>query len=503
MSSEDILNPSIISSNQIINLKAKIYDRNSELQDINPQKHVLVDDEVNTEKMSPTPENLSGLLPDSHGGDLYVESGIVDIVPFFSTDKSIDQELKSNNSVPLSSKISWENLANSKTSAGDELRPLDLSLNVNTAREGQSVHNSCKSSKKDNCSKSPISHSDAWNIPGTPRTLFEKIFSKSSNNSFSKLGDKKKFDCDSCPKSYNFKSGLQRHTIVHSTDRPFSCYMCENNFKDKKTLKRHIRTHIGEKTHICDTCGKAFLEKKNLMQHLRSHLDERPYTCDICQKSFKANRDLTIHLATHSDIKPFLCEVCKKRFHSQISLNKHRRYHSVQEETKQFICGICSREFKNNSALRVHVFGHSGVKRFPCNICEKKFTRKNGLKRHLLSHTGEKPFECEKCHKLFSDRCLLKSHVRIHSGERPFVCEICRLAFRSRSCLNGHFRTHFGERPFVCSICQESFTRKNSLKRHLLTRHSIPAELHEQHIVGSGSGTQCDEGVLSESVIPE
>ena len=51
--------------------------------------------------------------------------------------------------------------------------------------------------------------------------------------------------CDVCNKAYINKSGLIKHTRIHSGERPYVCDMCNEAFSDKFSLIGHKRIHSG------------------------------------------------------------------------------------------------------------------------------------------------------------------------------------------------------------------------------------------------------------------
>ena len=60
------------------------------------------------------------------------------------------------------------------------------------------------------------------------------------------------------------------------------------------SLQRHSLIHTGEKPYECDVCHKIFSKSNNLQRHTIIHIDKKPhrntrdnlYKCDLCDKAF-------------------------------------------------------------------------------------------------------------------------------------------------------------------------------------------------------------------------
>jgi len=57
----------------------------------------------------------------------------------------------------------------------------------------------------------------------------------------------RKYECETCKKSYFTSLQLKAHKKVHVDDRPFACEQCGSRFKFKVALTTHIKTHSDER----------------------------------------------------------------------------------------------------------------------------------------------------------------------------------------------------------------------------------------------------------------
>lgn len=78
---------------------------------------------------------------------------------------------------------------------------------------------------------------------------------------------------DLCGKEVADKITLQKHSLVHSTNKPHQCGTCFMSFRHKSSLSRHTKIHL--KTTQCHLCHRSFRYESFLKKHLISaHQDE-------------------------------------------------------------------------------------------------------------------------------------------------------------------------------------------------------------------------------------
>ncbi|XP_045508683.1 RE1-silencing transcription factor-like isoform X3 [Colias croceus] len=172
------------------------------------------------------------------------------------------------------------------------------------------------------------------------------------------------YKCDICTKTFNVKSGLQRHKdTVHNKVPEFKCEYCPERFGSIPKLARHVRTHAGERPYPCKYCDKSFLKSQHYTRHLRiKHRDN-------VRSSRNQDQD---------DSYP--CEQCEEIFITQDDLI----YHSAIHATQNLICPLCEEKFENVDSVTTHIKSHVNGLEFMCDFCELIFTTKDKYENHLM-----------------------------------------------------------------------------------------------------------------------
>ncbi|XP_051503946.1 oocyte zinc finger protein XlCOF19-like [Myxocyprinus asiaticus] len=112
----------------------------------------------------------------------------------------------------------------------------------------------------------------------------------------------KRFICDQCGMKFDCSAALQSHIWKHRGERPLPCVLCEKTFYSLGTLRRHKKEcHSAESRRFsCSMCGHIFKRLHALQKHTRIHTGERPYSCSQCGKCYRHQYTLFMHNKLHS-----------------------------------------------------------------------------------------------------------------------------------------------------------------------------------------------------------
>lgn len=145
--------------------------------------------------------------------------------------------------------------------------------------------------------------------------------------------------CGVCTKDFCSSYKLDRHSVVHTKERPYPCVQCDKKFSTNNQLTRHMRVHSGVKPYVCGTCGKAFARSDVLARHIQMHVGDKTHVCETCSRAFLRSDDLVSHRRTHSGLKPHVCGTCGKACAKADNLVIHiLRHHKDPEslEVKEY-----------------------------------------------------------------------------------------------------------------------------------------------------------------------
>lgn len=255
------------------------------------------------------------------------------------------------------------------------------------------------------------------------------------------------------------------------------CEKCEVTKKRAFAMYKHMKSKHPNDVLACNKCVAVFFDQDKLEKHKLLHDTDRPHQCPHCHKMFKTRRAITLHSVGCTGQTPFLCTECGKAYPYWASLHQHQLRHNE----KKYVCTQCPSKFHTKGALQRHMVTHTKERKYQCELCDARFTVKESIATHMLIHAEKRarPHGCDLCDLRFTSKVNLNRHMRTHTGEKPYKCTHCDRAFTQSNDLVKHSKTHFGDKPYKCDRCDAQFRLMTDLRNHYKV-HYQPGESADQ-----------------------
>ncbi|XP_034381478.1 zinc finger protein 850-like isoform X2 [Cyclopterus lumpus] len=426
-----------------------------------------------------------------------------------------------------------------RSSVSDVMDPITQEQ-VDCANEDLSVINAhngytCKFSLK-SLTSSPHLTSPTHNKP----TQLER--SRESGQAYSKghlqsqesssSGCKMTFNhrCPICLKTFSSPSKLQRHSLIHTGQKPYSCVFCRKAFRQKGHLKSHLTS-----ANTCSLSVRTEREKHQFCKSrqtsgmpLRSSVQQRPASQRThgnssvelqCQISLNAVQDLV-----ETEIKSEAAVIPEQSFTTSSQCRRichksggQEQGHFTHKSMKPFQCMISNRSLKlEGNLVRRHEM-HRNLKELGTpttvqssnnlNISDSEEIRRlpepnvadpidlNVIVKpetwsvNCSDYDDSLPQDCEMVTSAEQQRETCKA---TSEQQRTHQCRACLKCFPSVSKLQRHTLTHTGQRPFGCEICGKRFRQKTHLRVHCRTH--LWSKYHRQRSLYINRPPSCRGG---------
>ncbi|KAL4718359.1 hypothetical protein ACJJTC_016675 [Scirpophaga incertulas] len=264
--------------------------------------------------------------------------------------------------------------------------------------------------------------------------------------------DEASFPCESCDKTFRWKTSLRKHLETHRIEmgqkrKPY-CEPCRLSFTTTSNLQKHVKT--SSKHQIQLKLWKMKESPPEAIEQIKRAVisSKQQFRCPQCGKDFQWRGNLDRHMRSHTARAngELVCEPCNRTFSSIATFQQHMKGSKkhVSEEDFKYICSDCGKRFANRTRLKDHVdWEHLKNYVHICNVCQKIFKSHTSLYLHkqVVHKKDSAEHLCDHCGKHFPNQAKLRSHiVALHSGEAPYRCARCPARFSWHSCLSRHAR---------------------------------------------------------------
>ncbi|XP_018371151.1 PREDICTED: zinc finger protein 37-like [Trachymyrmex cornetzi] len=163
----------------------------------------------------------------------------------------------------------------------------------------------CVMSRKDGIIKSNSSSSGKLVVKGSSTT--HNVIMVQNRDNTNVIA----YRCKTCRNTFQCKSYLRRHLLIHSGEKPYQCKFCKKVFNQISSLNRHKKKMHFNVRNNCNDCKKGFINEQDLNNHLvtkHSYIDGNPFKCETCPATFKRLKVLKQHTKTHAGKNPYICD---------------------------------------------------------------------------------------------------------------------------------------------------------------------------------------------------
>ncbi|KAM8916751.1 uncharacterized protein AB9W97_020797 isoform 1-T3 [Spinachia spinachia] len=287
-----------------------------------------------------------------------------------------------------------------------------------------------------------------------------------------------KHQCATCLKTFCSPSKLQRHSLIHTGQKPYSCTVCRKAFRQKVHLKSHLSSEnrcslsVGAERKKQGASGHPTVVKlepqcKIAVKKAAAKPEQSVHDSSQCLSAFDRSEDREQQDVTQKSLKPshpmnWITNRLEGDLRCPHEINRDQEElgtptteqdgNNVEMSVPEEIQHSPKPNVADPLDLNVNVKPESWSVDYPDY---KDPPPPDGEVIPSAHQQGEPPsgtskrhkfHRCPMCLKCFPSTSKLQRHMMTHTGQRPFGCEMCGKRFRQKTHLRVHCRTHLWSR---------------------------------------------------------
>ena len=133
-----------------------------------------------------------------------------------------------------------------------------------------------------------------------------------NNTDMRNNGDTREYKCEACDQEYN-RTDKASHSMDTQACNSMDTRMC-NSMDTQVCHSMDTQYNSNNRKYNCETCGKSFSKSKGLAGHRLTHSGDCHHRCIICDKGFYSHSNLIAHLRIHTGIYLYIDFIHEKTY---------------------------------------------------------------------------------------------------------------------------------------------------------------------------------------------
>lgn len=145
------------------------------------------------------------------------------------------------------------------------------------------------------------------------------------DGNITQVARRQSFVCDICSKTFVDSTRLKEHKWIHRDYRPHKCAECGHGFRHKSHLNAHmVKQHGQKKKFACQVCDKTFIYAYQLRTHMDRHERGMPRKGDTESSTRLQDKGDITNPSNNAWISTiYQCALCHDIYDSYVAFQQH------------------------------------------------------------------------------------------------------------------------------------------------------------------------------------